>query len=70
MKNMSRTRRAAIIFYLAALLWYLSAILAFAFGSSDSFFRVFGLLMGSSMLCLGSANMLRANKENEDEDEK
>ncbi len=58
---MKKFKISAILYYVAALCWYIAAIICFT--SESSRVGVIWLCLGSSMLCLGSASLNKYRKE-------
>lgn len=58
---MKKFKISAILYYVAALCWYIAAIIGFTHDSSSM--GVVWLCLGSATLCLGSASLNKYRKE-------
>ena len=66
---MKKEKICAILFYIAAFCFYMTAMIIFVSHSYNSNWIVF-LCLGSTMLCLGSVWLSKLNKSEEDKEEK
>lgn len=63
---MKKEKKRAILYYFAAVCFYLASIMSFC-GKNDRSMGVIWLCLGSAMLCFGSTE-LNKNKKDKDED--
>jgi hypothetical protein len=64
--EMDKNKLSSMLYYVAALCFYISAILNFT--NSDSSMGVVYLCLGSTFLCLGSVHLTKLKKDNKDKD--